>query len=158
MRKYWGKTTGGIPTAINQPIKWMVAALPFLFARSVVGGWIMTMTKKTGLVGWCWMHFLRTTVFQFHDTSCLLTDLYWPKKDTSDFQVTFACFKTNIRNMFSICIDLLIVWVWYAIRKHMDYLTFNVVIFKTLKLHVRLMRCTEQNLTLNFHIIHLAVS
>ena len=39
--------------------------------------------------------------------------------------------------MFSICIDVKIVWVRNAIRKHMNYSTFNVVIFKTLKLHVR---------------------
>ena len=32
--------------------------------------------------------------------------IYWPKKDTSDFQVNIACFKTNIQKMFSICIDL----------------------------------------------------
>ena len=32
--------------------------------------------------------------------------VYWPKKETSDFQVNFACFETNIRKMFSDCIDL----------------------------------------------------
>ena len=30
-------------------------------------------------------------------------------------------------------------------------------LFKTLKLHVRLKRCTERNLIFNFHFIHLAV-
>ena len=29
-----------------------------------------------------------------------------PKKETSDFQVNFACFKTSTRKMFLICIDL----------------------------------------------------
>ena len=32
--------------------------------------------------------------------------VYRPKKETSDFQMNFSCFKTNVRKMFSICIDL----------------------------------------------------
>ena len=32
--------------------------------------------------------------------------IYTDPKKNSDFQVNFACFKTNIQKMFLICIDL----------------------------------------------------